>query len=155
METAYQKWAEAGAAFHYISASPWQLYRPLEEFTRTAGFPAGTFHMKRVRFKDQSLRELFADPHGFKVAAISDLMRRFPRRKFILVGDSGESDPESFASLLRQHPDQILKVHIRDVTDEPADASRYREVFRDVPRKKWQVFQDPTTLAWPVEAATQ
>ena len=28
----YRQWAEAGVAFHFVSASPWQLYDPLANF---------------------------------------------------------------------------------------------------------------------------
>jgi hypothetical protein len=155
MAAVYQKWADAGAAFHYVTASPWQLYRPLDEFIRSAGFPAGTFQMKRVRLKDKSIRELFADPLEYKVAAIGSIIERFPKRTFILVGDSGERDPEVFAALWRRHPERIVKVCIRDVTNESAEARRYRELFLDVPQEKWQVFRDPATLELPTETIIQ
>ncbi len=49
MARMYQAWL--GAAFHYISGSPWQLYRPLSEFLvgPAGGFPEGSFHMKNAR----------------------------------------------------------------------------------------------------------
>jgi phosphatidate phosphatase APP1 len=149
MAAVFQKWADAGAAFHYFTASPWQLYQPLDEFIRSAGFPAGTFQMKRVRLKDKSIRELFAAPLDYKVAAIGSVMERFPQRTFILVGDSGEQDPEVFAALLRLRPEQISRILVRDVTNEPANSRRYGILLRDVPREKWQVFSDPATVAWP------
>ena len=38
----YQSLARSnGAAFHYISASPWQLYEPLAALVASNGFPAG------------------------------------------------------------------------------------------------------------------
>src|SRR5206468_1264952 len=52
MAGTYQRWAAEGAQFHYVTASPWQLYLPLAEFVRSNGFPAGTFHMKSFRVKD-------------------------------------------------------------------------------------------------------
>jgi len=49
MARMYQAWPDA--AFHYISGSPWQLYRPLSEFLvgPAGGFPEGSFHMKNAR----------------------------------------------------------------------------------------------------------
>lgn len=155
MAAAYRRWAEAGAQFHYVSASPWQLFQPLVEFTRAAGFPDGVFHLKRVRLKDSSLFDLFADPFALKLAVIERLIQDFPQRRFILVGDSGEKDPEVYAELARRFRGQILRVYIRDVTDEAAEAPRYRAAFRDVPPDQWQLFQDPAALEWPVETPTQ
>jgi phosphatidate phosphatase APP1 len=101
--------------------------------------------------KDSSFRALFEDPLTYKLNAIEPLIKDFPDRKFILVGDSGEKDPEAYATLARYHPAQVLSICIRDVTDEPADSPRYREAFRDVPPAKWQLFRDPATLDWPSE----
>jgi hypothetical protein len=155
MAAVYQKWADAGAAFHYVSASPWQLYSPLTGFLDAAGFPPGTFHMKRVRLKDRSLLKLLADPLELKAEMIRDLLARFPHRKFLLVGDSGEQDPQIFARLLRERPDQILKAYIREVTEEPADSPRYHNAFQGLPADKWQFFRDPATLEWPAAVSTQ
>ena len=46
MATQYRQWAKHGAAFHYVSSSPWQLFQPLMNFMETSGFPAGDFHLK-------------------------------------------------------------------------------------------------------------
>src|SRR6185436_8642921 len=51
MSELYERWSRCGAQFHYVTASPWQLYPPLWEFIRSNGFPSGTFHMKSFRFK--------------------------------------------------------------------------------------------------------
>jgi hypothetical protein len=48
MAEAYRKWAADGAAFHYVSASPWQLYDPLARFLAVEGFPEGSFAMMNV-----------------------------------------------------------------------------------------------------------
>ena len=45
MAELYNDWAARGAAFHYVSSSPWQLYAPLSELCGRFGFPAGTFHL--------------------------------------------------------------------------------------------------------------
>ena len=42
MATLYRQWADRGAVFHYVSASPWQLYAPLADFLAAEQFPAGT-----------------------------------------------------------------------------------------------------------------
>jgi phosphatidate phosphatase APP1 len=143
----YQTLARSnGAIFHYISASPWQLYEPLAAFVRTNGFPAGTFALKPFRWKDKSFFDLFANPERYKSGVIVPLLQQFPKRKFILIGDSGERDPEIYAALARKYPKQIVRIYIRDVTDESADKERYVKAFRDVPPGRWQIFRDPNEL---------
>ena len=113
------------AAFHYVSGSPWQLFDPLHSFLiEDAGFPRGTFHMKTVRkniFRLGSwsdLRELATDEmvtFNQKINQISRLFTRFPDREFILIGDSGERDPEVYSTIRDRFPDQVREIYIRDV----------------------------------------
>ncbi len=143
----YQTLARSNsAAFHYISASPWQLYEPLVAFVRTNGFPVGTFALKEFRWKDKSFFNLFANPEKYKSGVIEPLLNQFPKRKFILIGDSGERDPEIYAALARKFPEQIVGIYIRDVTGESADTERYIKAFREVPFAKWQIFRVPSDL---------
>jgi hypothetical protein len=153
MAELYRRWAErAEAQFHYVSASPWQLYGPLAEFVRSNGFPRGTFHLKPFRVKDETFLQLFASPEKYKRGVIEPLLRRFPQRRFVLVGDSGEKDPEIYGELARKHPGQVHRILIRDVTAESADSPRYQTAFRDLPRSVWQVFQEPREVWESVEA---
>jgi len=146
MSAVYRAWAADGASFHYVSASPWQLYEPLAEFAATNGFPAGSWHMKQFRVKDSSFLALFDSPENYKPAVIEPLLRQFPQRRFILVGDSGERDPEIYGTLARQFPTQVQRVFIRDVTGEDAKAARYEAAFKAVPPEKWRVFREPAEM---------
>ena len=138
--------AKEAAHFCYVSASPMQFYLPLAGFVLSNGFPAGSFSLKQVRWKDKSLLDLFADPEAYKLRAIEPMLRCFPKRRFVLVGDSGERDPETYATLARRYPRQITRILIRDVTGEPADSPRYRHAFRDLPAGLWQVFREPAEV---------
>ena len=147
MAEVYRAWATNGAQFHYVSASPWQLHLPLLEFTRTNGFLQGSWHMKQWRLKDRSFKSLFEKPDNYKVATITPLLREFPQRRFVLVGDSGERDPEAYATLAREFPKQIAAIFIRDVTGQGADAERYRTNFAGLPEKLWKIFKEPGEIA--------
>ncbi len=138
----YQGWAKEGATFHYVSACPWQLYEPLSSFLSTMGFPTGSFHMKSFRWMDSRFFDLFASPLESKPPTIEAILTKFPRRRFILVGDSSEKDPEVYGALARKHADQILKVLIRNVTDEAPDSDRITSAFSGVPRDRWLLFSD-------------
>jgi hypothetical protein len=143
----YQTLARSNrAAFHFVSASPWQLYTPLADFTRSNGFPNATFHLKTFRLKDRTFFSLFDDPEKFKPGVIEPLLKRFPNRRLILIGDSGERDPEIYGKLARRHPRQIARIFIRDVTGEPATAERYQRAFAELPPNCWQIFREPREI---------
>ncbi len=146
MAEMYRGWAEQRVRFHYLSASPWQLYPPLAEWVQAERFPAGVFQMKDIRWKDRTAFDLFEAPEAYKLPAIENLVRRFPKRRFILVGDSGEKDPEVYGATARKFPEQILRILIRDVTGEEAAAKRYVTAFRDVPAVKWRIFKEATEI---------
>jgi hypothetical protein len=146
MAVLYKSWEKAGAQFHYVSASPWQLYPPLAEFQEANGFPTGTFHLKEFRWKDRSFFDLFDSPEKYKLGVIEPLLRRFPNRRFILVGDSGEKDPEIYGTLVRKYPKQIDRIFIRDVTGEAADTPRYRQAFQGVDVDRWTIFKEPDEI---------
>lgn len=149
MARLYRRWEEAGASFHYVSSSPWQLYGELASFLQADGFPPGTFDLRLFRWKDESFFNLFASPEVTKPQAIEPILRTLPGRKFLLVGDSGEKDPEVYAELARRHPEQIVAIYIRDVTNEPAESPRYKSLFGGLPRGLWRVFKDPDELPLP------
>ena len=140
--------ASGDTRFHYVSGSPVQLYPPLAAFLRTAGFPEGSVHLR----ESTSIRNVIPE-HGatreHKLAAIGRLLADFPARRFLLVGDSGEADPEIYAELARTHPAQIVGIRIRDVSGEDASAPRYRATFEGLPATLWQVYTDPQTLRAP------
>ena len=64
----------------------------------------------------------------------------------MLVGDSGELDPEVYGKIYREFPTQVVAIHIRDVTQEARDAPRYKLAFADVPADRWTLFTDANTL---------
>jgi hypothetical protein len=146
MASVYREWSNSGAQFHYVSGSPWQLFPCLDEFLITNRFPAGTFHLKTFRMKDSSVLKMFGPQTRYKSGEISALLKQVPQRRFVLVGDSGEQDPEIYGELARQYRSQIAHILIRNVTREDREASRYRASFRDLPNTLWTVFEDAQTL---------
>ncbi len=143
MAELYADWARQGATIHYVSACPWQLYEPLRTFMAESGFPGGPMVMKTFRWKDRSIFDLFDSPEDFKLQHVGGIIERFPKRRFILVGDSGQSDPEAYGAIARRFPDAVKYVLIRDVG---GTQERLRAAFRDVPPGRWQVFKDPSEI---------
>jgi len=116
MSKLYQGWAEQGAAFHYVSSSPWQLAPEIAQLFALSGLPGGSFHLRHFDIRNQQFfKYIFTSSVKAKPRAIKRLLTTFPQRKFVLVGDSGEKDPEIYARLMREHPSQIAHVLIREV----------------------------------------
>ncbi|MGE4071017.1 MAG: App1 family protein [Lysobacterales bacterium] len=140
MAAQYQQLAqESHARFHYVSSSPIQLYSPLAQFLDDQGFPRGSVHL-RESTSFTSLIPRKGDSSAHKRGAIGQLLSDFPDRRFLLIGDSGESDPEIYGEIAREHRDQVLGIRIRQVGDAGSESERYRRSFRDLPTTLWQVF---------------
>lgn len=124
------------AAFHYVSAGPIQLYEPLWSFvTENDRYPRGSFHMRPLGknlTEENTWKQVFAlvaegaSTAELKTKHIDGILADFPERQFILIGDSGESDPEIYRNIQKQHPAQIREIWIRDVGGDTANPDRCR-----------------------------
>ncbi len=64
-------------------------------------------------------------------------------RSLVLVGDSGERDPEIYGNVARMYPKRVRRIFIRAVKGEKSDDERFLKAFKDVPREKWMIFTNP------------
>jgi phosphatidate phosphatase APP1 len=103
----------------YVSSSPWNLHAFLVGFLRHRGFPLGPV----------LLRDLLGTWAGReqKHDRIREILDLHPDLRFVLLGDSGEHDPEIYADIVREHPGRVLAVYIREVRLDPGDG-RVEEV---------------------------
>lgn len=150
MPEAYRRWERAGVAFHYVSSSPWQLSNCLCSFLGAAGLPAGSMHLKLFRLKDSTPLGRLANRKRSKRRAIEQIMADFPGRRFVLVGDSGEKDPEVYAAVARRRPDQVAAVLIRRVPARTAAnhaSLRFDKLARRLPTGALQTFTVAEELA--------
>ncbi len=97
----------------YVSSSPWNLHAFLVGFLRHRGFPMGSL----------LLRDLLGTAAGReqKTVRIREILDLHPRLPFVLLGDSGEKDPEIYAETVQAYPGRILAVYIREVRLDPGD----------------------------------
>ncbi len=146
MPELYQHWQRQGAKFHYVSSSPWQLYEPLQEFMKQHGFPDATFSLKMIRFKDQTFFNLFKSATKTKPQAIEAIVKYYPERKFVLIGDSGEKDAQVYAQIAKDHPEKIVQIYIRNINGNAQLDNFYETVFDGLPRTLWQTFESPDEI---------
>jgi phosphatidate phosphatase APP1 len=94
----------------YVSSSPWNIYDLLEDFLNVHGIPPGPLFLK-----DWSPTVL-GKHRDYKLGVIRNLLETYEDMPFVLIGDSGEEDPEIYLQVIREHPKRIKTVYIRDVT---------------------------------------
>jgi phosphatidate phosphatase APP1 len=116
----------------YVSSSPWNLYDLLVEFFELQGIPRGPLLLRDWGIQ---AHELLPTGHGsHKQAAIRRILAAYPDLPFILVGDSGQEDPEIYASIVHDHPGRIRAIYIREVTGDPMRTSAIRRLAAEVER---------------------
>jgi Uncharacterized conserved protein (DUF2183) len=150
MAASYRGFAQArpDLRVHYVSGSPHQLYPALSSFLDAAQFPPGSLHLRDVNFRT----EIFGNNGGtraHKLAIIRRLIADYPNRRFVLIGDSGEQDPEVYAVIARENPERVLAIWIRDVTGQSRDHPRYGETFAGIAPERWHLFADSGEIVLP------
>jgi phosphatidate phosphatase APP1 len=130
----------------YVSKSPWNLYVPLVEFLEHQGLPLGPLVLR-----DFGLR--MRKHH--KTEAIEAILRTYPRLPFILIGDSGEHDPEIYADIVRRHPTRIRAVYIRSVDPRAARLGAIEKLIGEVARTGCQLVLAPDSEFAAAHAAAE
>ncbi len=106
-----------GAALNplfYLSSSPWNLYDFLTEFMEIHGLPRGPLFLRDLGIDRTKFLKTSHESH--KLSQIMRLMRIYPAIPFILIGDSGQHDPEIYRMAVENFPGRVPAVYIRDVT---------------------------------------
>ncbi|MEO8381300.1 MAG: phosphatase domain-containing protein [Acidobacteriota bacterium] len=103
----------------YVSSSPWNLYELLDDFMNLNGIPPGPMFLQDWGLDESTL--LLAAHADHKLAQIHLLLDYYPDLRFILIGDSGQHDPEIYLQVIQAHPQRIVAAFIRDVTADLRD----------------------------------
>ena len=124
----FSSWKNQGADFIYLTATPWQLHQSISAFLEKENYPKGVLFMKSFGAKD-SYSSILDSPVKFKTPIIQTIMRDFPAKKFILIGDSSEKDSEIYADTARKNPGKISHIFIRNVAGNDSEKQRILSVF--------------------------
>lgn len=106
---------EEANQFFYVSSSEWNLYDFLKSFMEFNGLPPGVFLLQDIKSGIIDLFKSGGGSHSHKAYKIKMLMRSYPDAKFILVGDSGQKDPDIYKKIALEYPNKIKQIYIRDV----------------------------------------
>jgi phosphatidate phosphatase APP1 len=111
----------------YVSSSPWNLYDLLVQFFTLNNIPEGpVLFLRDWGITREELLPLRHGPH--KIAVIRQMLDFYPELPFILLGDSGQEDPEIYASIAKEYPERILAVYIRNVSRDLKRPESIREL---------------------------
>ena len=101
------------APFFYLSTSPWNVESSIRHFIENYGFPDGP-----LLLRDLDPRPKTFIPSGVqhKLEYAEQLMGDFPDMKFILIGDDGQKDPTTYATIAKRYPGRVLAIGIRQLS---------------------------------------
>lgn len=98
-----------------VSGTPVQLAPRVVRFLEKNGFPPAALYLRNLGPKTLS---------GYKEPVLDALLARFAQ-PVVLVGDSGERDPEIYSAVARARPGRVLRVYVRAAGAAPARSSRF------------------------------
>jgi len=99
----------------YVSRAPWGIYDVLDEFFTQHAIPVGPILFLRewgVSWTSPLPRK--AQDH--KRELIHNMLALYHDLPFVLIGDSGQRDPEGYRQIVDENPGRVLAVYIRNVS---------------------------------------
>ncbi|MGB3613192.1 MAG: phosphatase domain-containing protein [Elainellaceae cyanobacterium] len=114
----------------YASSSAWNMYDLFTKFMAFNGIPKGPILLRDI---EMSLANWFSFDHeSHKLENILPLLERFPGLPFLLIGDSGQQDAEIYSGIAQDHPDRVLGILIRDVSQNEARQQALKDIAAKV-----------------------
>jgi phosphatidate phosphatase APP1 len=114
----------------YVSSSPWNLYDLVTEFMDVQQIPRGPVLLRDV---DLGLNVLSSKHHhDHKREAVRRVLQMFGNVPAILIGDSGQQDPEIYKDVVHEFPGRIRAVYIRDVSKHPERSAGVQALAEEI-----------------------
>ncbi|SFD10158.1 App1 family protein [Massilia yuzhufengensis] len=136
----------------YVSSSPWHLYGPLVDFLKLQRIPVGPLLLREL-----SVRQVLKiNEHGnHKLEQIERILDFYPDMQFVLIGDSGEQDPEIYTEVVRRHPASVKMIYIRNVNPDPARIDALDRLIEEVSATGIQLVISPDSVFAASHAAAE
>jgi phosphatidate phosphatase APP1 len=136
----------------YVSSSAWNLYTLLLEFMKIQEIPLGPLFLR-----DFGNHMLFSPRphHEHKTRNIKRVLEAFPTLPFVLIGDSGEQDPEIYREIVREYPRRIRAVYIRSVDRRPARLAALDQLIDEASQTGGQLVLAPDSEFAAAHAAAE
>lgn len=112
--------------FHYLSGSPLNLSDTLYGFLDGNQYPRGSVDLKKWGFSkgdDNPIQQ-----QDYKQEKLRLLFKTYPKRVYLLFGDSGEKDPEIYRQIATEFPGRVKGIFINNVTEGKQSDARFQGV---------------------------
>ena len=117
----------------YVSRGPWSIYEMLDRFFNLHRIPVGPILFLR-EWGMTLQRPLPRRATDHKIDLIREMVERYDELPFVLIGDSGQHDPEIYARVVEEHPGRVMAVYIRNVSGKAERRGEIDDLARVVER---------------------
>jgi phosphatidate phosphatase APP1 len=135
----------------YVSSSSWNLYDLLVDFCIVQGIPKGPLMLRDLGVEVGQF--IKSSHHNHKFDQIKLIMETCENLPFVLIGDSGQHDPEIYMEVIKTFPKRIKAVYIRDVSQDIRDVS-VQEIILKAKELGVDMLLVPDTVAAAKHAAS-
>ena len=136
----------------YVSRAPWSIYEVLDGFFRQHDIPVGPVLFLR-EWGMTLQRPLPRRGKAHKLELIRRMLGLYHDLPFVLIGDSGQRDPEIYAQVVREQPGRVLAIYIRNVTSAAARHHAIAQLAAEVAEAGSSLILAHDSLAMAVHAA--
>ena len=99
----------------FVSRGPWSIYEMLDAFFKNHGIPGGPLLFLR-EWGLTVQRPLPRRAKEHKLDLIRHMLTVYKDLPCVLIGDSGQHDPETYARVIQEYPGKVHAIYIRAVT---------------------------------------
>lgn len=122
-----------GNPVFYVSSSPWNLYWFMINFMAGHGLPAGPVLLRDIGVDESTFLHGSHDDH--KLAEIRRILDSYPDLPVVLAGDSGQRDPEIYATIAAEYAGRVSAIYLRAIggSDRSSRLEALARAGRDAP----------------------
>lgn len=115
----------------YVSSSDWNLNELIKDFLKFRDIPKGPLLLQDLHVNLKNIWKSGGGSHAHKGEKIEFIMDLYPQMKFILVGDSGQHDPELYAEAIENYPGRVKAVYIRLIKEMDEERKNLLDRYSD------------------------
>ncbi|KAF2857533.1 hypothetical protein K470DRAFT_194574, partial [Piedraia hortae CBS 480.64] len=143
MPSIYSNWSRSldNIHFHYLTTTPEQVTRNYMQFIYST-YPGGSFDTRPLNFSDVSATL------SIRQFLLIKVIQSFPKRKFVLVADTTNSDVMKAYPLMAKTFPNVQCIFLRNTSaTDPDNHFPYdTSGFKDIPQSKYLFFRTPDDL---------
>jgi len=92
---------------------------------------------------------------GHKLDQLRETFQIYEEKEFVLIGDSGQHDTETYAQVVDEFPGRVSVIYIRDVSHDQRRSKEIQEAARRIARSGTTLFLTSDTFSMAEHALEQ